>query len=112
MGNRIYGCDDCLAACPWNRFARAAEANAAFASRDDLDGPALADLLSLEDAAFRAKFSGSPIKRIGVDRFLRNCLIAAGNSGSKGLRGPVERHLEHPNPVVADAARWALARLA
>ncbi len=111
MGNRIYGCDDCLAACPWNRFADAATANLAFASRDDLDAPALADLLTLDDAAFRAKFSGSPIKRIGVDRFLRNCLVAAGNSGSAGLRAWVEAHLDHSNPVVADAARWAAARL-
>jgi epoxyqueuosine reductase len=111
MGNRIYGCDDCLAACPWNRFARAAEANTAFASRDDLDAPMLADLLALDDAQFRAKFSGSPIKRIGVDRFLRNCLIAAGNGGAPSLREAVQRHIDHPNPVVADAAGWALARI-
>ena len=112
IGNRIYGCDDCLAACPWNRFAKAAEANVAFASRDDLDAPSLAGLLALDDAAFRAKFSGSPIKRIGVDRFLRNCLIAAGNSGSAALTPSVTAHLGHPNPVVAEAARWAAARLA
>ena len=111
IGNRIYGCDDCLAACPWNRFADAARSNLAFAGRDDLDAPALTDLLTLEDATFRAKFSGSPIKRIGVDRFIRNCLIAAGNSGSPPLRPSVEAHLAHPNPVVADAARWAAARL-
>ena len=111
IGNRIYGCDDCLAVCPWNRFASAAQANKAFAPRPELVAPALADLLALDDAAFRELFSGSPIKRIGVNRMIRNCLIAAGNSGDPALRPAVERHLASDDPVVADAARWAIARL-
>jgi len=111
MGNRIYGCDDCLAVCPWNRFASQAQANRAFAARPELVAPALADLLALDDAAFRELFSGSPIKRIGVNRMIRNCLIAAGNSGDSALRGSVERHLASEDPVVADAARWAIERL-
>jgi epoxyqueuosine reductase len=111
IGNRIYGCDDCLAVCPWNRFASAAQANKAFAPRPELVAPALADLLGLDDAAFRELFSGSPIKRIGVNRMIRNCLIAAGNSGDPALRPAVERHLDSEDPVVADAAKWALERL-
>ncbi|HET9397868.1 MAG TPA: tRNA epoxyqueuosine(34) reductase QueG [Sphingomicrobium sp.] len=111
IGNRIYGCDDCLAVCPWNRFASAAQANTAFAPRPELVAPALADLLQLDDASFRALFSGSPIKRIGVNRMIRNCLIAAGNSGDPALRPAVERHLQSEDPVVADAAKWAIARL-
>ena len=111
IGNRIYGCDDCLAVCPWNRFAEAAEANLAFAPRAELTAPALADLLSLDDASFREMFSGSPIKRIGRNRLVRNCLIAAGNSASEGLRGPVERLRADPDPVVAEAAEWAAAQL-
>lgn len=111
MGNRIYGCDDCLAVCPWNRFAAAAQANKAFAPRPELVAPALADLLALDDASFRDLFSGSPIKRIGVARMTRNCLIAAGNSGNPALRPAVERHLCSEDPVVADAAKWALERL-
>jgi len=111
IGNRIYGCDDCLAVCPWNRFAEAAQANTAFAPRAELAAPALADLLGLDDAAFRDMFSGSPIKRIGVARMTRNCLIAAGNSGDPALRPAVERHLASEDPVVADAAAWAIARL-
>jgi epoxyqueuosine reductase len=111
IGNRIYGCDDCLAVCPWNRFADAAEANLAFAPRAELAAPALADLLALDDASFREMFSGSPIKRIGVAKMIRNCLIAAGNSGDPALRSAVERHLGSENPVVADAAQWAMARL-
>lgn len=111
MGNRIYGCDDCLAVCPWNRFAVAAQANKAFAPRPELVAPALADLLALDDASFRDLFSGSPIKRIGVARMTRNCLIAAGNSGDPALRPVVERHLHSEDPVVADAAKWALERL-
>ncbi|RYY36443.1 MAG: tRNA epoxyqueuosine(34) reductase QueG, partial [Sphingomonadales bacterium] len=90
MGNRIYGCDDCLAVCPWNKFAAAARANLAFLPRAELTAPALADLLALDDAGFREVFSGSPIKRIGRDRMVRNCLIAAGNSGSAALAGPVQ----------------------
>ena len=111
IGNRIYGCDDCLAVCPWNRFAEAAEANKAFAPRAELAAPALADLLALDDAGFREMFAGSPIKRIGRNRLVRNCLIAAGNSGSAALRGPVEALRADPDPVVADAAQWALERL-
>ena len=111
MGNRIYGCDDCLAVCPWNRFASEAQANKAFAPRAELVAPALADLLGLDDAGFRELFSGSPIKRIGVNRMIRNCLIAAGNSGDPALRPSVERHLANEDPIVADAARWAIERL-
>jgi epoxyqueuosine reductase len=111
MGNRIYGCDDCLAVCPWNRFARSAAANQAFVPREELKAPPLEELLGLDDAAFRAKFSGSPIKRIGVNRMLRNCLIAAGNSGDPNLVEPVRRHLDNEDPVVAEAARWALEEL-
>jgi epoxyqueuosine reductase len=112
IGNRIYGCDDCLAVCPWNRFAEAAEANAKFLPRAELAAPRLADLLALDDAAFRAMFSGSPIKRIGRNRMVRNCLIAAGNSGEAALAAHVAPHLADPDPVVADAARWAMERLA
>lgn len=111
MGNRIYGCDDCLAVCPWNRFAEAAAANRAFLPRAELAAPSLADLLRLDDAAFREMFSGSPIKRIGRNRMMRNCLVAAGNSGSAELVRSVEPHLGDADPVVAEAAEWALARL-
>ncbi len=111
IGNRIYGCDDCLAVCPWNRFAAAAQANKAFAPRAELVAPALADLLALDDKAFRELFSGSPIKRIGVARMTRNCLIAAGNSGDPALRPAVRRHLASDDPVIADAAKWALERV-
>ena len=112
MGNRIYGCDDCLAICPWNRFADSAAANRAFLPRAELSAPRLADLLGLDDGAFREMFSGSPIKRIGRNRFVRNCLIAAGNSRDAGLVEQVTPLLADPDPVVADAAGWALARLA
>ena len=111
MGNRIYGCDDCLAACPWNRFAAQAQANRAFLPRAELAAPALADLLTLDDASFREMFSGSPIKRIGVKRFLRNCLIAAGNSGDAALADQVEALRGDEDPVIAEAAEWAAARL-
>ena len=111
IGNRIYGCDDCLAVCPWNRFAKSAATNQAFLPRDDLAAPKLGDLLTLDDAAFREKFSGSPIKRIGRNRFIRNCLIAAGNSGDAALAASARPHLDDPDPVVADAATWALAHL-
>ena len=111
IGNRIYGCDDCLAVCPWNSFAESAAANRAFVSRDDLKAPPLAELLALDDRSFREKFSGSPIKRIGVNRMLRNCLIAAGNSGDPALIPPVRSHLSSEDPVVAEAASWALAEL-
>lgn len=111
IGNRIYGCDDCLAVCPWNKFADMASRNIAFASRDDLVAPLLSDLLELDDATFRAKFSGSPVKRIGRDRFVRNCLIAAGNSGNRALVGKVRELTGDPDPVVSEAAQWALAEL-
>lgn len=112
IGNHIYGCDDCLAACPWNKFAEQAAANRHFLPRAELAAPMLADLLALDDAGFREMFSGSPIKRIGRDRFVRNCLIAAGNSGDTELSGPVTLLVEDPDDVVRDAAHWALERLA
>jgi len=111
IGNRIYGCDDCLAVCPWNKFAEAAHANRAFAARAELAAPALGDLLQLDDASFREVFSGSPIKRIGRDRMMRNALIAAGNSGPANLLPRVLALLDDPAPVVRGAAVWALARL-
>ena len=111
MGNRIYGCDDCLAVCPWNRFADAAAANRAFVSREELKAPRLEELLALDDPGFREKFAGSPIKRIGVKRMIRNCLIAAGNSGNPALASSIERHLGDSDPVVSEAAQWALAEL-
>ncbi|QIQ87373.1 tRNA epoxyqueuosine(34) reductase QueG [Erythrobacter sp.] len=111
LGNRIYGCDDCLAVCPWNKFASRAAAMQDFLPRPELVAPRLAELLALDDAGFRALFSGSPIKRIGRDRFVRNCLYAAGNSGDAALVGPCEALADDPDPVVADAARWALERL-
>jgi epoxyqueuosine reductase len=111
IGNRIYGCDDCLAVCPWNKFADAAEANLAFAPRAELTAPMLADLLQLDDGGFRQLFAGSPIKRIGRDRMVRNCLIAAGNSGSGELVRAVIPHLDDPDPIVRGAAAWALGRL-
>jgi epoxyqueuosine reductase len=111
IGNRIYGCDDCLAVCPWNKFAVQAAANRAFAARAELAAPELSDLLRLDDASFRQLFAGSPIKRIGRDRMVRNVLIAAGNSGRADLIAPVAALLDDPAPVVRDAAEWALARL-
>ncbi|MEO5586520.1 MAG: tRNA epoxyqueuosine(34) reductase QueG [Novosphingobium sp.] len=111
LGNRIYGCDDCLAACPWNKFASEAQAIRAFLPRAELAAPRLAELLALDDAGFRSLFSGSPIKRIGRDRFVRNCLIAAGNSGDGGLVPLVAGLMEDPDPVVVEAATWALSAL-
>jgi epoxyqueuosine reductase len=111
MGNRIYGCDDCLAVCPWNRFADAAATNRAFLPRAELAAPRLADLLSLDDASFREMFAGSPVKRIGIKRMIRNCLVAAGNSGDPALAAAVRPHLDDPDPVIADAAGWALDQL-
>ena len=108
MGNHIYGCDDCLAVCPWNRFAEAGAANRAFLPRAELAAPRLADLLALGDAAFREMFAGSPIKRIGRNRMIRNCLIAAGNSGDASLAAAIAPHLDSDDPVIAEAARWAL----
>ncbi len=110
MGNRIYGCDDCLAVCPWNRFA-AVGRTARLQARDDLSAPRLAELARLDEAGFRRLFAGSPIKRIGRDRFVRNVLIAIGNSGLAALL-PVARDLAgDPDPVVAEAASWACGRL-
>ncbi|TIM42995.1 tRNA epoxyqueuosine(34) reductase QueG, partial [Mesorhizobium sp.] len=110
IGNRIYGCDDCLAVCPWNKFARAAS-EAKLVARADLREPPLADLLALDDAAFRSLFSGSPVKRIGRDRFVRNVLIAAGNSGEPSLGNAVRALLGDASPLVRGAAVWALSRL-
>jgi epoxyqueuosine reductase len=110
MGNRIYGCDDCLAVCPWNKFAQLAS-EAKLKAREDLKAPALADLLKLDDIAFRAKFSGSPVKRTGRDRFLRNVLIAAGNSEDAGLAPRIEDLLGDGSPLVRAMAVWALSRL-
>ena len=111
IGNRIYGCDDCLAVCPWNKFAENARANRAFLARAELAAPELADLLALDDTAFRQVFAGSPIKRIGRDRMVRNALIAAGNSASGALVDRVARLLDDPSAVVRGAAVWALGRL-
>ncbi len=111
IGNRVYGCDDCLAVCPWNKFAEAAHANRAFAARAELAAPALADLLALDDAAFRQVFAGSPIKRIGRDRMVRNAAIAAGNSGSPALVPALAGLVGDDDPVVAEAAGWALTRI-
>jgi epoxyqueuosine reductase len=110
LGNRIYGCDDCLAVCPWNKFARA-HSEPAFAPRAELKAPKLAELAALDDAGFRALFSGSPVKRIGRDRFVRNVLMALGNSGDATLRPVAQGLAEDADPVVAEAARWAAARL-
>jgi len=110
MGNRIYGCDDCLAVCPWNKFASNTKEPALIA-RDDLTAPRLEALASLNDAAFRAHFSGSPIKRIGRDRFLRNVLIAIGNSGDVGLVPAALERLNDPAALVRGASIWALSRL-
>ncbi|ASR08249.1 tRNA epoxyqueuosine(34) reductase QueG [Rhizobium leguminosarum bv. viciae] len=110
IGNRIYGCDDCLAACPWNKFASSAS-EMKLKAREDLKEPSIAFLLTLDDAAFRAFFSGSPVKRIGRDRFVRNVLIAAGNSGDKALIWPCRGLSDDPSPVVRGMAVWALSRL-
>ena len=110
LGNRIYGCDDCLAVCPWNKFASAAR-DARYAARDDLAAPPLAELAALDDAAFRAKFSGSPIKRIGRDRMVRNVAYAIGNSSDKSLLPAVEALAGDADATVRDAANWAIRRL-
>lgn len=109
MGNRIYGCDDCLAVCPWNKFA---QAGSEMRYRGIIDAPPLAELAGLDDAAFRARFSGSPIKRIGRDRFVRNVLYAIGNSGDAALAPVAQGLTGDADPVVAEAASWAAARLA
>lgn len=111
IGNRVYGCDDCLAACPWNKFARMAS-EAKLVARDDLKAPPIAELLELDDAGFRALFSGSPVKRIGRDRFIRNVLVAAGNSDDAGLAERCEELAADPSPLVRGAAVWALSKLA
>ena len=110
LGNRIYGCDDCLAVCPWNKFAQASH-EAKLMAREALVSPALAELAALDDAAFRTLFSKSPIKRIGRDRFVRNVLYAIGNSGDPALADEARARLADASDVVRDAAAWALARL-
>jgi len=110
MGNRIYGCDDCLAVCPWNKFAAEAR-EMRYRAREDLRAPELAELARLDDAAFRLRFSGSPIKRIGRDRFVRNVLYAIGNSGVAALADVARVLTDDADATVADAARWAVARL-
>ncbi len=111
IGNHIYGCDDCLAVCPWNKFAATAAAHKAFLPRAELVAPRISDLLTLDDQAFRALFSGSPIKRIGRDRFVRNVLIAAGNGSDGSLVARIEVLLADPAPIVRGAAIWALSHL-
>ncbi|PLL14809.1 tRNA epoxyqueuosine(34) reductase QueG [Tabrizicola sp. TH137] len=108
MGNRIYGCDDCLAICPWNKFAKAASE---IGYQPRIGAPDLAELATLDDTAFRASFAGSPIKRIGRDRFIRNVLYAIGNSGLPSLRPVAQALTADPDPTVAEAAQWALSRL-
>jgi epoxyqueuosine reductase len=111
MGNRVFGCDDCLAVCPWNKFAAAAR-EARLAAREAARSPPLAELLALDDAAFRVRFAGTPVKRTGRDRVVRNALIAAGNSGDRSLLPAVERLLADASPLVRAMAVWALSRLA
>ena len=110
MGNRVYGCDDCLAVCPWNKFAEVAR-ETRLRARAGTDAPALGELLRLDDAAFRARFRGTPVKRTGRDRFLRNVLIAAGNSGDRALLPAIEALLGDPSPLVRAMAVWASAQL-
>ena len=110
IGNRIYGCDDCLAVCPWNKFASVTR-EAKLAAREDLLSPALGDFLAMDEEAFRIFFSANPVKRIGHARFLRNVLIAAGNSRHAGFVQLVEARLTHPSPLVRGAAVWALSQL-
>jgi len=110
IGNRIYGCDDCLAVCPWNKFAQAGR-EAKLAARDELRAPSLAELARLDDASFRAQFTKSPVKRIGRDRFVRNVLIAIGNSNDPALAEAAERLLDDDSPLVRGAAVWALLQL-
>ena len=110
MGNRIYGCDDCLGVCPWNKFARESS-EIKLKAREDLVSPSLLELLKLDDADFRKLFSSSPVKRIGRERFIRNCLIAAGNSGDIHLRLAVRALLNDPSAIVSETAHWALEEL-
>jgi epoxyqueuosine reductase len=110
IGNRIFGCDDCLAVCPWNKFAQAGR-ESKLAAREDLAAPRLADLARVDDAAFRKMFSKSPVKRTGRNRFVRNVLIAIGNSGDAALAPEAIRLLDDPSALVRGAAVWALSRL-
>jgi epoxyqueuosine reductase len=110
IGNRIYGCDDCLSICPWNKFAKTSQ-EAKLVAREEFAAPSLAELAALDDAAFRRRFAGGPIKRLGHTRFLRNILIAIGNSGNPELVKSVEAHLSHGAPIVRAMAVWALRRL-
>jgi epoxyqueuosine reductase len=111
IGNHVYGCDDCLAVCPWNKFAEAANAHRAFLPRAELAAPRIADLLALDDAGFRAVFAGSPIKRIGRNRMVRNAAIAAGNSGDPAFIPALQKLAQDDDQVAAEAATWALERL-
>ena len=111
MGNRVFGCDDCLAVCPWNKFAEASR-EMRFSAREETDNPPLAALLDLDDVAFRSRFAGTPVKRTGRDRFVRNVLIAAGNSKDVALVPQVRRLLHDASPLVRAMAVWALRRLA
>ncbi|MBA4747103.1 MAG: tRNA epoxyqueuosine(34) reductase QueG [Sphingopyxis sp.] len=111
IGNRVYGCDDCLAVCPWNKFADTAARHRAFLPRAELAAPSLGDLLALDDAGFRQVFAGSPIKRIGRARMVRNAAIAAGNSGNAGFSGQLCSLAHDEDAAVAEAATWALARI-
>lgn len=110
IGNRIFGCDDCLAVCPWNKFAEASR-EVRFAARVETDNPPLADLLALDGESFRARFSGTPVKRTGRDRFVRNVLIAVGNSGDAALVPGLRALLDDASPLVRGMAVWALAQL-
>lgn len=110
IGNRVFGCDDCLAVCPWNKFAQASQ-ETRLALKSELDALSLADLAALDDPAFRSLFAGTPVKRTGHARFLRNVLIAIGNSGLPALAEHAELHLSHPSPLVRAMAVWALGRL-
>ena len=110
IGNRVYGCDDCLAVCPWNKWAQVAR-DAKLQPRADLQSPRIAEWLTLDDAGFRALFAASPVKRLGWMRFMRNLLIAAGNSGDAALQPLISRHLDGP-PLVREMAEWALGELA
>ncbi len=110
IGNRVYGCDDCLAVCPWNRFAKKGR-EAKLAAREDLDAPSLAELARLDEGGFRALFAGGPIKRVGRQRFLRNVLVAIGNAGEPALAAAAAARLDDESPLMRGAAVWALAQL-
>ena len=110
LGNHIYGCDDCLSVCPWNKYAQQA-AEQKLIARDELNAPSLTELAALSEKEFRRFFAGSPIKRIGHNRFLRNVLYGLGNSGRPELAPAAKAHIHSPDPTVRDAAQWALKRL-